>query len=315
MNWCRDKIGMWAIYLSLISVLPVLPSCIGFTLIHPVAIHQDCCCHAKLQLRQQSRVCIRSFENAHILRAAFSTNQPELDDDIDEDNNNSVVDVKAAENPFTVSQQPSIKRRRRRRKEEDNIDNVAKTPSETAAVSPEVVTIPIMDVRRLVDTSSTVDSNSVAVFAQTKQQERNLPLQNQLSKAATTSSSATTHYDPLEQLLIDAKEMRSMRRNSATDGNDLGQLENGKSGNNDSYEVSTTSMSVSKVLSTIVIVDFFIVLVFFLWFLLGIVASYTIKNDAIQIAFNSNFQTLVQPALGILMIASISDAVFKEKEE
>jgi hypothetical protein len=35
-----------------------------------------------------------------------------------------------------------------------------------------------------------------------------------------------------------------------------------------------------------------------------------VQDDSIQIAFNSNFQGLVQPALGILMIAALTDAAY-----
>ena len=71
----------------------------------------------------------------------------------------------------------------------------------------------------------------------------------------------------------------------------------------------------TSVLSTIVTVDFFVVCALLLWFLAGIFSSYILKNDDIQIAFNNNFETLVQPALGVLMIASVAGSFFKEEEE
>jgi hypothetical protein len=72
---------------------------------------------------------------------------------------------------------------------------------------------------------------------------------------------------------------------------------------------------VSKVLSTIVTIDFFVVCGFLLWFLAGIIGSYGFHNDAVQIAFNGQFQAWVQPALGILMIGSVASSVLSEKED
>ena len=62
--------------------------------------------------------------------------------------------------------------------------------------------------------------------------------------------------------------------------------------------------TIKNVISTIVTIDFFVVFGLLLWFLSGIFSSYVLKNDAIQIAFNGIFEPIVQPALGILMIAS-----------
>ena len=306
---------MWPVYLALMTVVPAGRS---FTLLHPVATQLGCRTMSQFgqQRVRQNIVDFRSFENAHVLHTFSATKQPEVDNEIDEDDSNDNFDIETAADRDTATQQekPSIKRRRRRRKEDDNFTETSNSLDVIAAVTTapikDVVTIPIIDVRRLVDTGST------AVVEETPQrQQPNLSLQSKGSETS-TSAATTTTYDPLEQLLIDAKEMRSMSRTSAPmDGTDLGPLETAQKRNNNGNEVSSSNFSISKVLSTIVIVDFFVVLVFFLWFLLGIVASYTIKNDAIQIAFNSNFQTFVQPALGILMIASISDAVFKETEE
>merc|ERR1711937_1056766 len=71
--------------------------------------------------------------------------------------------------------------------------------------------------------------------------------------------------------------------------------------------------SLRNTVSTIVTVDFFVVLLLLGWFLLGIFCSSILKNDFVQIAFNNNFNTLVQPALGILMIGSAAGAVWKEE--
>ena len=73
--------------------------------------------------------------------------------------------------------------------------------------------------------------------------------------------------------------------------------------------------TVKNVLSTIVTIDFFVDCALLLWFLAGVFSSYVWKDDAIQIAFNSNFQQVVQPALEILMIAALSDAVLKGDDD
>ena len=73
--------------------------------------------------------------------------------------------------------------------------------------------------------------------------------------------------------------------------------------------------SVRNAISTIITVDFFVVCGFLVWFLAGIFCSSVLEDDTVQIAFNSNFETLVQPALGILMIAAIAGNFFKEEEE
>ena len=317
-------IVMWSMYfLAFVTFLPVS---LGFTFIHPVATIQQRC-HTRSLFRPPSirhHSCFRAFEQIQILQAVSSSNDlPERGIDMIDDNNINNSSEQDDDNDVNVdidtimtqqSAGTTIRRRRRRRKGDDNIETtvvVAATPTSND------VTIPIVDVRSLVGgdvtTTTTTTANRDVVVKDAKPQLNKDRGSNRIiddrvdSSSDTTTSTAT--YDPLEQLLIDVKEMRS-RNSDSPNGNEI------QKGSNNNNEGSVQpAMSISKVISTIVIVDFFIVLVFFLWFILGIVASYTIKNDAIQIAFNSNFQTLVQPALGILMIASISDAVFKEKEE
>ena len=75
--------------------------------------------------------------------------------------------------------------------------------------------------------------------------------------------------------------------------------------------------TIFDILSTIVTIDFFVVLALLAWFLAGIFCSYVLKDDTVQIAFNMNFQAVTQPALGILMIGSVAGQAFgkEEKEE
>ncbi|KAL7534266.1 hypothetical protein ACHAXR_005764 [Thalassiosira sp. AJA248-18] len=102
--------------------------------------------------------------------------------------------------------------------------------------------------------------------------------------------------DSIEQLLADARSMRSAEAPS---------------------EEEETSMkdAVFNVISTIVTVDFFVVIALLVWFLTGIFFSTVLGNDAVQIAFNMNFERVTQPALGILMIGSVAGALGNQDEE
>jgi len=73
----------------------------------------------------------------------------------------------------------------------------------------------------------------------------------------------------------------------------------------------------SSVLSNLVVADFFFVLVLLVWFVLGIFCSNVLKDDTVQLAFNGIFQSVVQPALGFLMIAAVLSGVLGDdnKEE
>jgi len=88
-------------------------------------------------------------------------------------------------------------------------------------------------------------------------------------------------------------------------------------GNGDS-DNDTNNLNIAgtlrSVISTIVTVDFFVVCALLVWFLTGIFASAVLDNDAIQIAFNGIFESVVQPALGILMIAALAGAVVGDEE-
>jgi hypothetical protein len=110
--------------------------------------------------------------------------------------------------------------------------------------------------------------------------------------------------DSLDQLLEDARLMTEEEKDAKRDGGIL----------NDE-EGSGIKEMIGNALSAIVTADFFVVLAFLGWFLLGIFSSYILKDDTIQIAFNNNFETLVQPALGVLMIATIGGNFFKGDEE
>jgi hypothetical protein len=110
--------------------------------------------------------------------------------------------------------------------------------------------------------------------------------------------------DSLDQLLEDVRLMTEEEKDARKEGGVL-------------FDEEGTGVKemIGNALSTIVTADFFVVCGFLLWFLLGIFCSYILKDDTIQIAFNNNFETLVQPALGVLMIAAIGGNFFKEEEQ
>ena len=124
------------------------------------------------------------------------------------------------------------------------------------------------------------------------------------SDASEGSSRNSTLDDSLAQLLEDAKRMQA-------DGDDTSSAV-GASGEEGSL---TVKQQAANIISTIVTADFFVVCGFLLWFLLGIFCSTVLKDDTVQIAFNSNFQAFVQPALGVLMIGAIAGNFFKEEGE
>jgi len=86
--------------------------------------------------------------------------------------------------------------------------------------------------------------------------------------------------DSIEQLLADARQMRR-----AKSSDDEGGVESSSSMKNTIFEV----------ISTIVTVDFFVVVGLLVWFLAGIFCSSVLHNDAVQIAFNMNFERVTQP--------------------
>ncbi|VEU40163.1 unnamed protein product [Pseudo-nitzschia multistriata] len=111
--------------------------------------------------------------------------------------------------------------------------------------------------------------------------------------------------DSLDQLLEDARSMSE--EGGASPGGSGGLLSD--------EEGTGVKQAIGNALSTVVTADFFLVCGFLAWFLLGIFCSYVLKDDTVQIAFNNNFERLVQPALGVLMIAAIGGNFFKEEEE
>jgi hypothetical protein len=160
-------------------------------------------------------------------------------------------------------------------------ENVKLQPRNDAPVE-----LKIQDVRQVVGGSMT-ESQQQEQQTSSPQRSSNIDLRE--------DSESGGSGDSLEQLLADAKAMRK---------DDGLSLDNKKEG-----DVSIQE-TVRNALSTIVTIDFFVVCALLLWFLAGIFGSYVLKNDAVQIAFNSIFQQVVQPALGILMIGSAASGMY-----
>lgn len=117
--------------------------------------------------------------------------------------------------------------------------------------------------------------------------------------------SSGTKRDSLEQLLADAKSFRVAEKEKDKEDKDNDEEEGGIS----------IPKSVSGAISTIVTIDFFVVMALLVWFLAGIFGQYVLKDETIQIAFNNIFEPVVQPALGILMIGSAAGAMFRKDED
>ena len=123
---------------------------------------------------------------------------------------------------------------------------------------------------------------------------------NEIISSNDDKTSDRTGDDSLEQLLADARSIRA----SSTESDGLS-----------AEEETPIKDKIFDVISTIVTVDFFLVLGLLAWFLLGIFCSYVLKDDTVQIAFNMNFEKLTQPALGVLMIGSVAGSLGNKDEE
>ena len=132
------------------------------------------------------------------------------------------------------------------------------------------------------------------------------------------SSSSPSRPEGLEGLLADAKRMRGAAASSSDKGgNGMKTAEDddgilgwggGSGGNNvvGGDDDLTIKDRIGSVISSVVTADFFVVLALLAWFLAGIFCSYILKDDTVQIAFNMRFESVVQPALGLLMVASVA---------
>lgn len=70
-----------------------------------------------------------------------------------------------------------------------------------------------------------------------------------------------------------------------------------------------------NVISTIISIDFFVVIAFMLWFIAGVVSSYGFSNTFLLDQFNDKWTPVVQPALGVLMGGTIAGGVVSKLGE
>jgi hypothetical protein len=155
------------------------------------------------------------------------------------------------------------------------------------------VTLQVRDVRDIVDGFSPTNPRPPVI-----PEPSNNPfekLSNPFAKKASSSSAVSTITKPsfanmddsLKQLLEDARLMKEEQ-----DDDD----------DEEPSDAANIKATVAKALSTIVTADFFLVLAFLLWFLAGIFCSSILKDDTVQIAFNSEsiiisvLTMLVQPS-------------------
>lgn len=108
--------------------------------------------------------------------------------------------------------------------------------------------------------------------------------------------------DSLNQMLEDARIMTQEEK----DANEANGILSDEDGTN-------VKQMIGSVLSNIVTADFFVVCAFLVWFVAGIFCSYILKDDTVQIAFNNQFERLVQPSLGLLMIAAVGGSFFQRR--
>ena len=226
----------------------------------------------------------------------------------------------------TSSDENVPKRKRKRKKkvqvvETEDDDEPAVVDIAEPEPEPVIVEPPVLELKPRDDTPVQLQVNNILASDEPPEPSAISQISSMLSSAmgskeeTTTSAAAgsTREFivgsdferapleDSMSQLLEDARIMTEEEKA-------------GKGILSDEEGTGVKSM-IGNVLSTIVTADFFLVCGFLLWFLLGIFCRSVFNDDTIQIAFNNNFETLVQPSLGILMIAALGGNFFKEKEE
>ena len=194
--------------------------------------------------------------------------------------------------------------------EEEVADATAAAPAAAAGASPKVVNMQVRDVRDILsgkpepsgsvagaDSDDVDDDDEEEELADDEEWEYYYEDDdgNEIEAPTIGSGDAT-----LDQLLADAKKLRGDTESDDEKG---------------ALEGVSIPGGIKGAISTIVTIDFFFVLGLLAWFLTGIFVRAAFGNDAVQIAFNNNFELIVQPALGVLMIASAAGALFKEPEE
>jgi hypothetical protein len=135
--------------------------------------------------------------------------------------------------------------------------------------------------------------------------KKSFEMKNKIPDGMTDGGISRPLNDSLDQLLEDAALMKV-----AEDEDD--ESKGGFFSDSDGTGIKSV---VGNALSTIVTVDFFIVIGFLVWFIAGIFCSSILKDDTVQILFNNNFERLVQPSLGLLMVAAVGGSFFNKEEQ
>ena len=118
--------------------------------------------------------------------------------------------------------------------------------------------------------------------------------EEEVQQSVVSANTSRLQDDSMEQLLADARKMRASTTKVVEE------------------KEKTMGDTFFEAISTIVTIDFFVVLGLLVWFLAGIFCSTVLKDDTVQIAFNMNFERVTQPALGILMIGSVAGGEYTE---
>ena len=114
------------------------------------------------------------------------------------------------------------------------------------------------------------------------------------------------------------RQKRTTPGKTASELADLGaDIERFRRAENRQPETAGESMAsgAKNVISTIISIDFFVVIAFMLWFIAGVVSSYGFSNTFLLDQFNDKWTPVVQPALGVLMGGTIAGGVVSKLGE
>jgi hypothetical protein len=215
---------------------------------------------------------------------------------------------------LNMSERSEAPKRRRKRKipmEGDTAEESSDVSSTSSSQLPPVVAVntikltprddtpvqmEIMDVREVMGgrpkpsarDPSTSSSSSLSIPPTSGSQRDQESSVTSATLSSSSSSSSRNLDDSLQQLLEDAKMMME-------DGDSLSGSDGG----------GTMKATIRNALGTLVTADFFVVCVFLLWFLLGIFCSSVLKDDTVQIAFNSTLFLLPFCLFGAQIVSMV----------
>lgn len=196
----------------------------------------------------------------------------------------TILQMSAGEEGEEASDSP--KRRRRRKRKVEVGETEASDEEEPESVTPTIelkprdespVQLQVVDVRDAVGRpSSSPEQAASAPFSTST----SAPAATGAAPSTTSSSPAPAAGgsidDSLKQLLEDARQMQEEDSEASPAEGD-----------------GSIKATIRNALGTIVTADFFVVCGFLLWFLLGIFCSSVLKDDTVQIAFNSTYALCV----------------------